>query len=159
MPDHGKTFFSWRIDEFTKHRRPTAWYVGAAVVFMVLMGYAIATLNFLFALIVIIIAILMILTASREPRKIAFAITEDGLEIDEDFFPWNMLRDFWIVYNPGDIKCLYANFRNIMRPRLSAPLDAQDPVAMRETLLRYLPEDDTRHDEPFSEYLGRVLKI
>lgn len=155
---YGKEFISWNVLEHPNYQRGFAWYfcfIAIAVGFLI---YAVLTHNFLFAFIVIMFGIIFLIHAGREPIVLNFALTEKGVVLGEKVYLWRELKKFYIIYEPPEVKTLYFEFAG-MRPRLSIPLDDQEPVKVREILLKFLREDLGKIEEPISEWLGRVLKI
>jgi len=64
-----------------------------------------------------------------------------------------------MYYEPDEAKTLFFEFKNRVRPRLSIPLENKNPLKIRAILLKYLPEDVERENEPLSEQLSRLLKL
>lgn len=156
---HGKTFLSWEVDEYPRYQRTVLWYVIAGLIGTGFLWYALATVNFLFALIVIIFAIVVLLSGTRESHRIRVALTEDGLEIGTRFHAWKDFQNFWLVYEPPAIKVLYLMPRSSFQPAFGVPLEDINPNAVRETLLAYTQEDMEREDEPLADALARMLKL
>lgn len=157
--DHGQVLAKWDFPEFIKHPRKKTWYFWAMVIVIFLLIYSVVTVNFLFAVIVIMAAISFLLIYRREPKQVTFAITEDGLEADDRFFPYENLKDFFIIYKPPEVKSLFFEFISWTKPRLTISLADQNPVEIRKILLEYLDENLDRDDEPLSEGLSRLLKL
>ena len=68
--------------------------------------------------------------------------------------------NFSVVYKPKqEIKNLYFEFQNSIKPRLSIPLNNINPINIREYLLKYLKEDLTRKNIPVSEELAKLFRI
>lgn len=158
QPTHGKTLLRWTFSEFVRHQRSKRWYAVAAVVGVATFFWAIISGNPLFAIILILIAIVYVSLNQRRPRLIPIAITEDGIEIDRDFYAWKDIQHFWIVYQPPTVKKLFFRFTGVLRPNLTIQLGKENPVTIRKTLLQFIPED-LNGDEPASEQLSRLLKL
>jgi len=156
---HGKIWAYWSFPEYVKAKRSKNWYFFTTIIVLALLTYAILTTNFLFALIIILGVTILIISGKREPKEVDFKITEDGLEVDKDFYPYKDIKHFWIVYEPPEVKTLFIVFRNMLKPRLSIPLEDQDPVKIRKILLQYIEENLEKEDEPISDYLKRTLKL
>ncbi|NUM25547.1 MAG: hypothetical protein HUU49_02870 [Candidatus Buchananbacteria bacterium] len=156
--DYGQVHFSWQFHEFAQHERSKSWYfwAGAAVVFLV--GYSIISSNFLFGLI-IIIAALTIVMLQRNNQEIEFKIAEDGIVVGKKFYEYKRLKNFYIIFNPPEVKTLYFEPKSFFEPRIPVALNDQDPVKIREVLLQYLEEDIDREDEPVSDQTSRMLKL
>ena len=157
--DHGKTLAKWNFMEFEDPKRSKAWYFWAIVITFLLLLYAIFTINFLFAVIIVIAVITLITRYRNEPEQITVTITEDGIELENRFHPWETMKDFYIIYKPGEVTSLYINFKALAKPRLNIPLQNQDPVEIRKIFIEYIDEDLEKEEEPFSEAVGRALKL
>ena len=158
--DFGDEIMSWKIPEFDKHKREMGWYFIASIVAILLLIYSFFSGNFLFAVIIIIAALVIILHDGREPMMISFSITDEGVMVGKKFHDYDDLKDFSIVYKPRQsIKNLYFEFKNVIRPRLSVPLLKMNPLPIRKILLKYLPEDLERTDQPLSEFFGKLFKL
>ena len=70
-PDEfGDILVSWEVDEYPQHERSRMWYILASVVGIGLIVYAVLTSNFLFAVIILMIAVIMVLSMFTKPEKI-----------------------------------------------------------------------------------------
>ncbi len=165
------TSASWSFLEFPKYTRGKAWYVGAGVVGAILIAYAFFTHNFLFALIVVMMALIIFLQHTRSPKKITCSIGAGGIKLARQNFagqnlgwlarqdiPWNDITKFWIIYQPPEVKKLYLATKRFLMPQISVPLEQQNPVQIRELLLKYLPEDLTKENESNVDTMSRILK-
>jgi len=151
---------SWKIPEYEKHDKDRRWYIIAAVVALALMAYAVFTSNYLFALIIVIIAFIIITRDGQDPLVVTFSIEATGVSVGQRFYSYDAFKDFAVVYRPKDnIKGLYLNFKNTMRLSLSIPLNEMSPIEVRNRLLRFLAEDLERNDAPLSEGLSKMLKL
>lgn len=166
-------YLAWQVPEYDKKERDKKWYI-IAISFLVIFlffcffeisHWKIAFLgvnsNFIFALILVLSTIIMIINDGQEPNMVDFKIGPEGINIGKRFYDYDDLKHFSIIYKPNrEVKHLYIEFRNgLTRPRLSIHLDEQDPITVRNYLLRYLDEDLERTDPPVSEQLTKLLKL
>jgi len=156
--DHGQILMSWSFPEYAKYRRSVGWYVGMVIVVGSLLLYCVLTANFLFAVIVVMMLMVVVFHNLREPVRVDFYITEDGLKVGERFYAWSDIKNFWIIYQPPEVKTLYFDFKGLA-PNLPVDLQDQNPIKVREVLLRFLKEDLTRERELAGDELSRWLKI
>jgi len=156
--DYGEIFFGWKFSEFPHYQRERKWYVWGAIIVIILLIYSFLTINFLFGLITIMAA-LIILLFQRNNNEVEFKITEDGILINKKLFAYKNLKNFYIIYNPPEVKTLYFEPKSILNPRIPIALEKQNPVAIREVLRQYLEEDLEREDEPVSEQISRIFKL
>jgi len=157
--NQGETLAKWNFPEFEKLHRSKAWYFWAIVITFLLLFYAIFTINFLFAVIIVIAAITLIAHYRNEPDQITVSLTEGGIELENRFHPWETIKDFYIIYKPPEAANLYINFKAITKPRLSIPLQNQNPVEIREILNQYVDENLEKEEIPFSEAVSKIFKL
>lgn len=149
----------WDALEYPKYRRGRLWYAGALLIGGGLLIYAVLSANFLFALIVVMVALMAYLSSVVEPRKIRFSIVDTGIRLGRAFYPYRDIGRFWFIYEPPEVQALYLEFKNSFRPRLTIDLGNANPNQVRQALGGFLREDFTEEEEPFADFLGRVLKI
>lgn len=165
MPEHltensvHTIFSTWEIPEFIKYEHSRRWYLIASALLLACIIYALATQNYLFAVVLLLIAIIFIFHELRDPTPVHFGITDKGIIFRGFLYPYKELRAFWIIYDPGTSKNIYFEFNSLTMPRMAIPLEEQDPVEIRATLRRFLKEDLSKEEEPLSELIGRVLKF
>jgi hypothetical protein len=151
--------FVWEVPSFEKRERGRTWYIGMILIAVFLVAYAIYTANFLFAFLVVLMAILLLLTNRQEPVPMLVQIGDNGVVINGKLHLYQDLDTFSLIYQPPLIKVLYIETRNILTPRLRITLDDQDPVAIREQLKQFLKEDLDLRGEYVSDIIGRLLRI
>ncbi len=154
-----KALATWTFPEFERHERGRTWYVVGAIVVALLLIYSIVTANYLFALIVIILSVIVLVTGGRQPRSIRFSITEEGVELGSERFPYSGIDHFWFVYQPPRVKKLYLKLQKGLRSELAIELGNQNPVKIRELIGQFLPEDTEQDAEPFSDQISRWFKL
>jgi len=163
---------AWPVPEYHQPERNRRWYIAAGIFLFICLFFSFfsfsawrlvflgANANFLFALIIIIGAIIMIVNDGREPLLVNIYLTKDGVSVGKKFYDYDRFKDFSVIYKPKQsLKNLYFEFKNTMRPRLSIPLRHMDPLLVRNYLLKYLDEDLERTDMPLSEQLTKLFKL
>ncbi|MEA3449965.1 MAG: hypothetical protein U9Q85_03250 [Patescibacteria group bacterium] len=156
----GEIHAEWQIPEFDQHERNRTWYIIAVIIAILMMLYAFFTANFLFAIIIIITALIVILRDGRDSTSIRVKISEHGIILGRKFYEYDEIKDFSIIHKPQyEVKNLYLNFNNILQHRLTIPLREVNPLEIREILLQYLSEDLERTDPPLSESISKIFKI
>ncbi|MDD5294608.1 MAG: hypothetical protein PHP21_01650 [Patescibacteria group bacterium] len=150
----------WQVPEYDKHEKGKNWYIFYSLLAFLLIIYSFFSGNFLFAVIIIIAAVVIVLRDGQEPDLVKISLTEEGVTVGKKFHDYDEFKNFSIVYKPQqEIKNLYFEFNSTIRPRLSIPLRKMNPLLIRKSLLRYLPEDLDRTDRPLSEELGKLFKL
>lgn len=158
--NYGQKITGWRIPEYEQPERGKNWYIITSIVALLLLIYSFLTSNFLFAMIIVVAAIVLISHDGQQPDMVNFTITDEGIIIGRKFYDYDEIKDFSIIYKPRqEVKNLYFEFKNPLKHRLSIPLDKQNPLQIRENLLKYLEEDLERTDQPLSESLAKLFKL
>jgi len=156
---YGEVYLRWNFPEYGTHFRTRQWQKWAVIAGFAFFLYALLTSNFLFAVIIVLIATILFFQTIEHPLTVTIQITEDGIVIGKRFYDYRELDKFWIIYEPPHVKNLYIEFRNVLKPRLGIPLQDQNPIEARMVLLKHLPEDTTREHEPLSDSLARFFKL
>lgn len=151
--------FVWETPEQERHDRGSRWYIIMGIVALLFVGYAIWTLNYLFALIILLLAMTILLVGNEKPRNILIQLGHHGFVVDGRFISFDELRHFAIIYQPPTVKTLYLYPKNGILPRYRIYLGDQDPVGIRDHLRRYVAEDFDMKDEHASDILGRLMRL
>lgn len=158
--DRGRILMNWTYPEFEKHERPTAWYVVAIGLGTLLLWYAITDGNFLFALIILLFALIVFTQHRNTPEDVHFSIHDAGMSIGDQFYLFRELKAFAVIYEPPHVKRLYIYpKRAILRHEISIPLQDQNPLEVRSVLLDFIDEDLEKEEESPSDRMRRVLKF
>jgi hypothetical protein len=157
--DAGTVLMAWDTWEFPPVERSRSWYLIAGTAALGMIIYGLLTANYGFAIIIIMFAVLVIMKDVRKPAQVTAAITTHGIVFNHEFFTYDSIKDFAIVYNPPEVKNLYITFTNRLSPMLSIPLEEANPIRLRQTLLPYLFENIDRDDESLTDTLTRVYKL
>ena len=123
------------------------------------MIYSVVSANFLFALIIVLVGLILYLSLVIEPADLRIAVTEDGIELGHAFYRYKEIQNFWFIYEPPAVRSLYVEFKGALQPRIRIDLMDQNPNKVRTHLGRFVREDLEQDDEPLSDVIGRLLKI
>ncbi len=155
----GAILHEWEVNEYEQHDRPRRWYVVMGLMGAALVVYALVTQNFLFALIIVLFAMVLFLQSHQTAPKVVVRVTDRGVGIQHRFYEWSELDNFFIIYRPPEVQTLFIDTKTSLRPRLRLPLLDNDPNDLRFTLRQYLPEDTETEDEPLSDRVARMWGI
>lgn len=155
----GNAVFAWGVNEYEKHDRPKRWYVIAGIIGVALLLYAVISGNYLFALVVVLFGIILFLQDVQAPLEVSVALTDTGVIIGSKFYPFSEFKNYWIIYNPPEVKNLYLATNSLIKHRLQIPLLENDPRPIRDFLNQFVVEDLEQEEEPLSDRLGRLFKI
>lgn len=155
----GDMLHQWTIQEYDRHIRGTWWHILMITAGILLVVYALVSGNSLFALIVILFAIILFLQSHQEPIAVPFAIAELGIVVGNKWYTYSEFSEFYIIYQPPAVKTLYLETKSALRPLLRIPLQDMNPVDIRMALRAYLSENVEKEEEPISDVFARQWKI
>jgi hypothetical protein len=157
--DAGASILEWETWEYPLVERSRRWYIIASVIGLGLLLYALINANFVFAVIIIMFAVIILMRDIRKPDRIMIHITTGGVVFGHNFYPFQDVRDFSIIYNPPDVKTLYVAFHGTLAPTLTVPLEDMNPNDVRKALLPYAFENLNREREYLTDMLSRLYKL
>lgn len=149
---------SWRAPEFIHYPKSFVWYGIIALLGLVLAGYFLLQKDFLTAVLFVLLFVLIVYFAQAKPKMLEISLDAKGLKLNEMRLPYQQIKTFWFVYEPPEIKTLNFETTAYFNRFLTLQLEDQDPVKIREFLLKYLPEDLERA-EFTSDKIARKLRF
>lgn len=155
----GTLQLEWEVDEVPAHSRGRLWYTLSAILGVGLIIYAVATTNFLFAVIILMIGVITLLSTFQKPDRVPVLLTNTGVVVSDMYYDYEAVKDFSIAYDPPHVKNLYFEFHSPWHPLLTVPLEDIDPNEVRELLLPYCAENLHRVEENLTDVLRRLYKL
>lgn len=141
---------SWSAPS-TKKSRSIDWYWTAGAIAVVLIGYALWTSNWLFALLILIAAATITLNHHKAPTSYTVEIRENGLVVNEGFLPYNRCASFAVRMSEHK-SSLVLYPKTILSGHITIPLGGMSPDTIHTALVEYLPEHP--HEETWIEALA-----
>lgn len=154
---HGTTLLKWRVPEFEYHEKGPVWKLLAIAAVMGMVVYGILTDSYPFAVVVVLFAGVYFLT-HKPPQEIDISVTDMGVQVDHRFYEFSNIRNFWIVFQPGEVQTLNLRLTKNVIKEVTILLGDQDPAELREILSRFVPELVGK-EESFSDWLTRKLRL
>jgi hypothetical protein len=151
----GDILHKWIVKEYEQYDRPKAWYIIIGGLCIALIVFAMITGNFLFALVIILAAIILYMQSRQKAPDVPIGITSLGIIINNRFYSYSECLSFYIIYEPPHIKTLYIDTKSPVRPTLRLPLNDVNPIEIRAALRKVLPEDLEKEEEPASDSFAR----
>jgi hypothetical protein len=151
--------FVWEAPDREARVRGPKWYLIMSAVALLFVIYAVVTGNFLFAFLILLIAIILVLAGNAAPEKTLIQIGKNGVVVGGKMYEFKDLSSFAIIYQPPETKVLYIESNKITQPRLRIFLQDQNPLEIRSHLKGYLNEDLDLQEEHLSDIVARLLKI
>ncbi len=151
--------FVWEAPAWEKRNRGPRWYLIMSLIAAAFVIYAVITGNFLFAFLILLVAIILVLAGNKEPDTVLVQIGKNGVVVGGRFYEFRELANFAIVYHPPETKVIYFETNRYLSPRLRLFLGEQNPIDIRDHLKQYLDENLALQEEHLSDIVARLLKI
>ena len=130
----GDILFQWTIKEYEDHVRGKRWYLVMSIIGLLLIAFGLLSGNFLFALIIMLFAIILYLQSHQTAPDVLISITDLGVLIGSRFYPYTELESFYLIYEPPQVKSLFFETHSWYRPRIQISLNDINPIEIRDSL-------------------------
>jgi len=140
--------------EYEKRAYGKYWYITMGVIALVLIVFSILAKSYFFLAFVVLAFTMLVVYSRREPRKISFTISAEGIFIGNRLQEFSSFKSFWI-FNKQGVKELLLETGQMMQPYLHLPLGDADIKKIRKILISRLPEKE--YQEPMLDQLARAL--
>lgn len=148
------TLFEWQAPEHTHRPKSARWFVVLAVAVTVLVGFFLFSFNFIGAVTTALIGSLLYWVAQKKPAVVRYRILVDGVAIGTLLYHFRDLAAFNIVYEPNETRTVILRSQRRFTPLLHMEIGEADPVAIRDILIEFLPEDQDLQ-EPLVDIMAR----
>jgi len=156
METNEQNKISWQAPEYEFREKTSDWFW--AVIIIVASG-GIASIiykNYLFAVFLILAAVLLLVYSIRKPEIVNFEISDNDLKIKDDVYLYSDMVNFWIDKNHPR-KRILINTNKLLTPLIDIPLpDEINEEAIKNLLGEKIKEEEIK--EPIfhkvMEYLG-----
>lgn len=146
----------WRAHEFEQPQRSRKWHLFAALFLVLIISFAVYMDAMVMAIVFILIGILSYIYMGKEPRILDFMITYDGIVAGREIYRFKSLESFWIFYEEN-LKVISIHTDGYLSPYVHIPLVDQDPVEIRDIMLKYVPEIE--QEWTILDRLEKLIKI
>lgn len=149
---------SWIAPEFVYHKRGRMWYLVSSTITLLLVIYGILTDSPTMAIAFLMLYGVYFLVHNKKPKQINIIISELGIKADKKFYPFSIIKGFYILYNPPYLSELRIETTAKIMSQITLQLADIDPVPVRSYLVKQIPEIEGK-EESFLDTLTRVLKL
>jgi hypothetical protein len=137
----------WSALEHEGKEKTNDWYWTLGIVSILGVGISIYYGNYLFAIFIILAAIILVYLAIKPAEMMQYEITKEGVRINSYLYPFNHIKGFWIEQSFGISKLIIESERFFM-PVLVIPLQNVDASDVKDFLEDKIPEKEIK--EPLS---------
>lgn len=135
---------TWTASEFIAHHKDPGWYLLLAGSILALCGLVfIFTQDIISVVAIAVVVILYLIITNSKPRQRSYTVTEQGISIDDKFYPFNDFKSF-TVSQEGAIGCVtFLPLKRLM-PELTIYFAPNDADRIIDNLARSLPNDQRK---------------
>jgi hypothetical protein len=156
--NYGTPLIRWRAPEYANRDRGPVWKGVMSVIVISLIAYGILTDSVPFALVIVLLVAVFMLTHKNNPGKVEVALTDMGVRFGERFYPYDDIRAFWIYFDPPEVKTLNLSVSKGAIREVSIQLEEENPAEIRALLSSEVKELKNK-SESLTEILIRILKL
>ena len=150
------TLFEWYAAEGENTPKSVWWYVVLASITTLLVVGMVVVGNFMAAIALGLGGVMLYVFSQRKPTTLRYRLMADGVAINNLLYHYRDLAAFNIIYQPGVTKTVIFRSKRTLAHHLHLELGEVDPLAVRDILIEFLPEDDTL-EESLVDVVARRL--
>lgn len=151
-----KVLYEWSAPEFSGSGA-TGWSGWALLVLLIAAGWTVWVQQWVTLAVVVMVGVMVYLLRKSQPRVFQHQITETGVYVGERLYAYGKLKSFWIVLG-GDVRIVNLLPNKKFGLSLTLQLGDADVERVRETLMKFLPEDASRGEDTVDK-VGRFFKL
>jgi hypothetical protein len=149
---------TWSVVEYRQKDHTVDWYWTVGLVMLVVIIACIYFKNYLLAFLLFIGVGALLYMTIRKPDVVDVTISNAGVTLRQELFPYRKLKAFWIEEEPqhtGDRHLLIMTSR-VYAPLMAVPLGDIAPEMIRQALISHIPEQEMHENvsHHFLEMLG-----
>lgn len=88
---------NWEAREYIVQERNVGWWVGFALVVLVLAAIALFMKLYSFLVVIVVAAIALVVYVTREPRTLHYSLSKDGLSEGNNLYAFDEFKSFGIL--------------------------------------------------------------
>jgi hypothetical protein len=144
--------FIWNSPEFEFKEKTKKWYIISSIIIILIIILAIILKNYLFAFLILFGGFLMFTMATKQPITLPIEISEHGIKIHDEMYPYNIIDKFWIGGNKNNEAILLIKTNKKITPIISTIIEPHiNIMQLREYLMNFIEEEEMK--EPFTDRL------
>lgn len=132
---------TWEAFEHPHVEKKSDWYWALGIISFVGAAIAVVFDNILFAIVIVLSAVLMAVVSMRKPSIVPYAITPRGMRVDDELYPYATLESFCIDEEAPSGPQLILKSSGMLRPLMVIPLPPEAIEEVDTILAERLPEE------------------
>ncbi len=121
MTKNGSSILEWEAPEHEHKERSSDWFWVTGIITFAIILVSIIVGNIIFAILVLVSTISLTIFINKKPENLKLSITEDGVQRENMFYPFDTLESFWIDTDHPHNKIIIKSKKMLM-PLIIVPL-------------------------------------
>ena len=136
---------AWQAEEYIQGAKQPIWYVGFAVVVIILVAVAILTKAWTFIVLIIVMSAAALVYAHRPPRILNYSLSNKGVHINDMLHPLGEFKSFGVTTDTGRNALVLLPVKRF-RPSMTIYFPTEVGEVLVDTLGGYMQMQDVRLD-------------
>jgi hypothetical protein len=149
---------TWEALEYPEYKKHPLWFLGFAVFIALVVIYGIFTGSWSTVVTFILFGVMGVYFAAQKPKMLNITLSGSGIHVNTLNYPYSVIKKFWIIYLPGEVKSLYLETSALFNHIVKLELHEQDPLVIKKFLKQYL-EEDLDNTESVADLIARRIKF
>ncbi len=142
--------FSWESSEFDYKEKNKNWYWYVGITTVVIIILSIILKDYLFGFLILIGGFLMFSLSTKKPEVLPVEISQHGIKIHGDMYPYDNIYSYWITQNKNNEAILLITTNRRVSPTISVKIAPKiNIMQIREFLSEFIEEQEIR--EPLTD--------
>lgn len=146
---------SWTASEYISHAKGASWFAALGVALFVIVGIVyVLTKDIVASVGVGVAGIAFAAFSARPPRTLQYAITEQGIQIGQRFYPYHEFKSFSVMHDGPLPSVLLMPLKRFLPP-ITIFFEPQSGDAIIDTLSAYLPHE-SKEPDAVDKFMSRI---
>lgn len=146
---------SWRVEEYIEREKSPDWFWALGVIAVAGAAIAIISHDILFAIFIVLGAIVLGVYAQKKPDILDISVNDQGIKIRSFLYPYSQIKGFAVdIHDLGNFLLIETN--RMLMPIISIPLPVDFDIELLEKILKSKVEEKPLK-EPVSHRLMEHL--
>ena len=151
-----KEIVNWEAEEYLQRDKKTGWYIGFAVVVLVLVALSVFLQWWTFTALVVLSAIALIIYSVRPPRKLHYSLSDKGLSEGNALYSFDTFKNFGVLKDDNNYAIVLTP-RKRFSPRVTVYFPKESGEKIVDAFGMRLPMEEVKLD--FLDRIVRMLRI
>ncbi len=148
--------FTWDSMEFEYKEKTKNWYIYVGIVTLLLIVLSIIIKDYLFGVLILIGGFLMFSLSTKKPEILPVEISQHGIKIHGDMYPYTDIYSFWIGQNKRNEAILLISTNRKISSTISVNIAPQiNIMQIREFLLQFIKEKEI-HESFTNRFIEKI---